>query len=97
MREFESAYTLFCTETLNLQEKFRKSSRLQIYGVFCRIQSQTEAGMRRTHADGRARRPPLPSSIVVFKAEVCDEVLTLKVAERVFQLHQLDKDVVLGI
>jgi hypothetical protein len=37
------------------------------------------------------------SSVVVFEAEVGDQVFAHDVAQRVFQLHGLDEEVVFGI
>ena len=36
-------------------------------------------------------------SVVILKAEVSDEVFAAQVAQRVFQFHQLDKNIVLRI
>src|SRR5688572_14737743 len=35
--------------------------------------------------------------VVVFKTEVSNQILTPHPAKRVFQLHQLDEDIMLGI
>src|SRR2546421_71976 len=37
------------------------------------------------------------ASVVVFEAEVRDEVFAAQVSERVLELHQLDEDVVFGV
>ena len=37
------------------------------------------------------------SLIVIFEPEVCDQVLASQMPQRVFQLHQLDEDVVFWI
>ena len=36
-------------------------------------------------------------SIVVFQAQVCDQVFTAHPAQRVLEFHQLDEDIVLGV
>src|SRR5947209_20616059 len=37
------------------------------------------------------------ASVVIFEAEVRDEVFAAKVSERVLEFHQLDEDVVFGV
>src|SRR4051812_9489963 len=63
-------------------------------------------GHRKTYARGVASRARFFSkrrlkaavaSVVVFEAEVRDEVFAAQMPERVLELHQLDEDVVLGV
>jgi len=48
-------------------------------------------GARATYSEG------FDQLVVVLQAEVRDQLLSLQVTESVFQLHQLDEQVVLGV